>query len=117
MQSSDSAFTENHVLELRKRLLKACLAPTILVLLMEKNVASATNIIAFLRKRYDIQLSAGTVYPVLYSLERDGKIRITYNRITRIYILTNKGRLLIENIQKESESLHTLITELIGKQQ
>lgn len=103
------------VLETRKRILKALLPAAILELLQEVNVSSATNIIRLLKKRYNIQLSAGTVYPILYSLERKKKIkRISYRR-RNLYVVTNKGKKIIDSLQVEIEDLQNMICRLLKK--
>jgi DNA-binding PadR family transcriptional regulator len=101
------------VLEVRKRVLKACLAVAIMAQLSERNVLSATNIISLFKKRHKIQLSPGTLYPVLYALERDGKIRRLPNRRKRLYGLTSKGKETIRNIRGNVGELHKMISELL----
>jgi hypothetical protein len=65
-----------------------------------------------LQKRHNIQLSAGTVYPVLYALERDGNIRRLPNRRKKLYVLTSKGKETINSLQENVGNLSNLITEL-----
>lgn len=113
--NQDSAPAQEVVLEVRKRVLKACLAPAILGLLSERNSISATNIIEVFKKCYDIALSSGTVYPVLDALEKKGDIKRLPHRIKRLYVLTNKGKATIENLQKNVGNLNNLVTELIKK--
>ena len=93
----------------------ACLDVAIMAQLSEKGVLSATNIISILETRYNFQLSAGTVYPVLYALERDGKInRVPCYRAKRLFVLTSKGREEIKYLQKSSFSLHEMLEEIFG---
>ena len=82
--------------------------------LAERNVLSATNIILVFKKRYGIQLSSGTVYPVLEALERDGNIRRLPNRKKRLYVLTAMGKETIKNLQTNAGEIHKIINELIG---
>jgi DNA-binding PadR family transcriptional regulator len=108
------APTQKVLRKVRKRVLKACLDVAILAELSEKKVLSATNIILFFEKRFEIQLSAGTVYPVLYALERDGKIRRLPNRRKTFYVLTSKGEEIIKDIQGSVGELYSIIDELLG---
>jgi DNA-binding PadR family transcriptional regulator len=82
--------------------------------LSERTALSATNIISIFKKRYNIQLSAGTAYPVLYALEKDGNIQRLPNRRKKIYVLTNKGKAAIKDIRGNIEELHRMINELIS---
>jgi DNA-binding PadR family transcriptional regulator len=82
--------------------------------LSERGVLSATNIISVFKKRYNIQLSAGTVYPVLYALEREGNIRRLPNRRKKFYVLTSKGEETIKNMRGNVGELNKMINELLG---
>jgi DNA-binding PadR family transcriptional regulator len=108
-QNSDSVFTQR----VRKRVLIACLDAAIMEQLSERRVLSATNIIAIFKKRFNIQLSPGTVYPVLYALEREGKIKRLPNRTKKLYVITNKGEISIKNLQANAGDIHMMIDGLI----
>jgi DNA-binding PadR family transcriptional regulator len=112
-QNSDWASAQKVILKVRKRVLTACLDVAIMSQLSERRVLSATNIISIFKKRYNIQLSAGTVYPVLYALEKDGNIRRLPNRRKKLYVLTSKGKETIKNFRENVGNLNTLINELI----
>lgn len=117
-QNSDWASAQKVKRKVRKRVLKGCLDVAIMAQLSERRVLSATNIISILEKRYNIQLSAGTVYPVLYALERDGKInRVPYYRAKRLFVLTSKGREEIKYFQTNSFCLHEMLEEIFGNKE
>ena len=111
-QNSNWASAQKVILKVRKRVLTACLDVAIMAQLSERRVLSATNIISIFKKRYNIQLSAGTVYPVLYALERDGNIQRLPNRRKKLYVLTSRGKETIENFRENIGNLNTLIDEL-----
>jgi DNA-binding PadR family transcriptional regulator len=52
---------------------------------------SGYDIISFIHGRFHLLVSSGTVYSLLYSLERNGLIEGTWNERKRVYKLTNKG--------------------------
>jgi DNA-binding PadR family transcriptional regulator len=110
----NGAAESEDLVETRKRILKAVLAPAILAQLAERRFLSATNIISVFKKRWNIQLSSGTVYPVLYALERDGTIKRLPNRRKKLYVLTSKGKETIKNMQGNTEELNKMINELLG---
>lgn len=101
------------VYELRRKLLKACIESAIIVQISERGFLSATDIIAVLRKRFEIQLSPGTVYPVLDKLEKEGKIEKLPNRRKRLYVLTSKGRETSESIGEKIGEINDFVTMLI----
>lgn len=98
MNQDTSSSAEKESLEVRKRVLKAVLAPAILAVLSEMTMSSATNLIAVFKKRYGIQLSPGTVYPVLYALEKENEIKKLPHRIRNLYVITKKGKKTIEDL-------------------
>ena len=49
------------------------------------------GIIADIHKRFDVLLSPGTLYPLLYSLEKQGLISIEQDGRRKNYLLTEKG--------------------------
>jgi PadR family transcriptional regulator PadR len=50
-------------------------------------------------ERYNVFLSQGTIYPILYSLEEEGILRAEYgkgNMRTKIYSITSQGRHIVD---------------------
>lgn len=110
----DSEQARQTITELRKRMLKAILAPLILALLSEMTASSATNFIEIFKERFGIQLGPGTLYPVLYRLEKQREIKSLPNRRKKLYVLTNKGKEIIEDLQAEIENLQSMVCWLIA---
>ncbi len=66
--------------------------------------------------KWDVFLSQGTVYPILYSLEENGVLRAEFGRgdmRTKIYSLTPKGREVaqkkVDDFIKAVDHLQSLI--------
>ena len=114
MNQDTSSSAEKESLEVRKRVLKAVLAPAILAVLSEMTMSSATNLIAVFKKRYGIQLSPGTVYPVLYALEKENEIKKLPHRIRNLYVITKKGKKTIEDLRMEIGNLQSMVYRLIA---
>jgi len=55
----------------------------------------------------------GTVYSLLYSLERNGLIEGTWNERKRVYKLTEKGEKIIEIILNANDKIKNFITNLL----
>lgn len=96
--------------ELRKRVVKDFL--DILTLMeLKRNPMSGHDLISSIWKKFDVQLSPGTVYGLLYNLEREGYIKNVGNGKKKVYTLTEKGMqvaMAINDMRQE-------IRELTGK--
>jgi hypothetical protein len=88
-----------------KRIIDVYLPMIILARLLDTTVTSAPDIISLIKKRYRIQLSPGTVYPVFYNLEKNECIKVYSNRERKNYVLTSKGRdaILTFKLSKQQE--------------
>jgi len=53
---------------------------------------SGYDVIEFVHKKFNILLSSGTVYSLIYSLERNGLIKAGWSQRRRDYTLTEKGK-------------------------
>ncbi len=75
----------------QRRIIEAYLPIIIMTRLKEASITSASDIIATVKNRYSIQISPGTVYPVLYKLEKSEYIARVPQRYKQIFILTSRG--------------------------
>jgi len=95
-----------------KRLVKSFL--DVLVLSELRNgPMSGYDVIAFIHNKYRLLVSSGTVYSLLYSLERDGLIEGRWNQRKRVYILTDKGEKSIEAILRSNEKIKGFLMNLL----
>jgi len=76
---------------------------------------SGYDVIAFIHKKFRLLVSSGTVYSLLYSLERDGLIEGTFNNRKRVYALTEKGKETIQAIQEASEQIQAFMSTLFKR--
>lgn len=58
---------------------------------LKKKPMSGYDVISMLHKKYDVLVSPGTVYALLYSLEREGLIKGRFDEKKRVYGLTSVG--------------------------
>ncbi|ASJ04893.1 PadR family transcriptional regulator [Thermococcus barossii] len=79
----------------------------ILVLDLLREPMHGYGIMSELENLYGIKLSAGTVYPILSSLRRSGLIKVagTGARDRKTYILTEKGRMYLEEHAEELDEV------------
>lgn len=95
----------------RKRAIKNFL--DILVLTeIKKDSLTGYDVIRLIHRRFGILVSSGTVYSLLYSLERDGLIEGLWNERKRVYRLAKKGEADIEVITKANAEIQKFLTNI-----
>ncbi len=77
---------------------------------------SGYDVISFIHNKFHLLVSSGTVYSLLYSLERNGLIEGTWNERKRVYKLTDKGAKTIETILSANDKIKNFITVLLKVQ-
>lgn len=70
---------------------------------------SGSDVISLTYKKFNLLLSPGTVYSLLYSLERKELIKARSNQNKRDYTLTEKGRETIDATTATKEKIKHLI--------
>jgi len=104
---------ESEVLKrMHRRIVKSFM--DILILAELRNSAmSGYDIIAYIHNKFGILVSSGTVYSLLYSMERDNLIRGIWAKRKRVYELTEKGERNIEAILNANDKIKSLLTNLL----
>ena len=77
--------------KLRRRLIKSFLDLLILSKLREEPM-SGYDIISAINKEFHFLVGSGSLYSLLYRLEREGLVEGTWNGRRRVYKLTQKGQ-------------------------
>ncbi|MCJ7470992.1 PadR family transcriptional regulator [Candidatus Bathyarchaeota archaeon] len=77
---------------------------------------SGYDVISFIHNRFHLLVSSGTVYSLLYSLERNGLIEGTWNERKRVYKLTEKGEKTIDTVLCASDKIKGFVTGLLRVQ-
>lgn len=97
--------------KLRRRVIKNFM--DILVLTeLKKQSLSGYDVMGLIHKKFDVLISSGTVYSLLYSLEREGLIKGVLNQRTRIYELTEKGERDMKLITKANEEIQNFLRNI-----
>jgi len=97
--------------KLRKRVIQNFM--DILVLTeMKKGSLSGYDVIGLIHQKFGILLSSGTIYSLLYSLERDGLIKGVWNQRKRVYELTEKGEQNIKVITKANNEIQNFLKNI-----
>lgn len=87
----------------------------ILSMLAERSMCGY-DLIKNILKQFNVLMSPGAIYPMLYSLEEEGLIKAEYERgnmRTKIYSLTPEGLLAADNGTKNLTVALTMILKII----
>lgn len=99
---------------MRERIIKELLDTLILGSLDESASAmSGYDVISLVHKRFGVLLSSGTVYGLIYAMEREGLIRGMWERRKRVYKITEKGREIIQTVQQRKDEIVKLLKMLL----
>jgi DNA-binding PadR family transcriptional regulator len=108
---------EREVLEkIHRRIVKSFMDVLVLAELKNGHPMSGYDIIGYIPDRFGILVSSGTVYSLLYSMERDGLIEGKWAKRKRVYTLTEKGDKEIEAILNANDKIKGLLASLLKGQ-
>ena len=83
---------------------------------MRKRPLSGYDVMTFVHDRFRFLVSSGTIYAVLYSLERNGLISGVSTQRKRVYRLTDKGKETIRGVMSACDETRYLVTSLLKLQ-
>ena len=109
----DSTLETDILSEIHERTIKNFMNILILAELRKRYPVGGYDFIALIHRKFQIMISSGTVYSVLYSLERDGLIKGMQTSNKRVYELTDKGEETIEAILKNREKIQNFMSTLL----
>jgi DNA-binding PadR family transcriptional regulator len=82
---------------LHERCVKNVIDIIVLAILRDGNVKlGAYDLIAAIQDRFKVMVSPGVIYPKLFSLQREGLIKVEWRAKKKVYSLTDKGREMSE---------------------
>ncbi|MCW4046888.1 MAG: PadR family transcriptional regulator [Candidatus Bathyarchaeota archaeon] len=77
---------------------------------------SGYDVISYIHNKFNLLVSSGTVYSLLYSLERNGLVEGVWDERKRIYKLTEKGEKTIETTLNANEKIKGFMSNLLKVQ-
>ena len=107
-----SAFCKN----MHRRIVRNFLDVLVLAEL-RKRPLSGYDVITFVHDKFRLLVSSGTVYSVLYSLERKGLIAGVQMYRRRLYKLTDNGEKMINRMMNASDETQYLVLKLLRLQE
>lgn len=99
-------------IKLRQRILREFLDLIIMCEFKNRSL-SGFNALSYIHNKYDYLVSSGTVYSLLYAMERKGYIKGTLKGKKRMFVLTNNGEEVIDEILEANDGLLGLVNDLI----
>jgi DNA-binding PadR family transcriptional regulator len=77
---------------------------------------SGYDVISYIHNKFNLLISSGTIYSLLYSLERNDLVEGVWDERKRIYKLTEKGQKTIETILNASDKIKGFMANLLKVQ-
>jgi len=78
---------------------------TIILNELQNRPVSGYDVISYIHSKFGYLVSSGTVYSLLYSLERNGLVEGAWIARKRVYKLTDKGATTIETIINSNDKI------------
>ena len=97
---------------MRERVIKSFM-DTIIMGELQNGPISGYDVISYIRSKFGFLASSGTVYSLLYSLERNGLVEGIWIERKRIYRLTEKGAQTIQTILNSQDKIKGFMTTVL----
>jgi len=89
---------------------------TIIMAELQNGPISGYDVISYIHTRFGFLASSGTVYSLLYSLERNGLVDGVWIERKRVYRLTEKGAQTIETILNAQDKIRSFMSTILKPQ-
>jgi DNA-binding PadR family transcriptional regulator len=98
--------------EMKRTMVTNFLDTIILAELKNSSPLSGYDILDFVYKKFGFLISPGTIYALLYAMERKGLVNGSYSQTKRVYTLTDKGTETIHAILRSKDEIQKFIEKL-----
>lgn len=105
------------VMQLYERLVRSFMDVIVLNELENGNPICGHEIRDLIHKRFHVLVASGSIYSLLYSMERNGLIEGMVAGKKRVYRLSEKGKEKLENISESSDKIVLFIKSVLGKRE
>lgn len=95
-----------------RRIIQSFMDIVILKHLKNNHPMSGYDTIKYFHKKFHMLPSSGTVYSLMYSLERKGLIEGNTNNGKRVYELTKEGEEYLRQIHNRKSQIQTLVLSI-----
>jgi len=101
--------------EMHERVIKSFM-DVIIMTEIRKGPLSGYDVISYINAKFSLLVSSGTVYSLLYSLERNGQVEGVWKERKRTYKLTDKGEETISTILNAQEKIKAFLSDIFKPQ-
>jgi DNA-binding PadR family transcriptional regulator len=98
--------------KMHERVIKSFM-DTIIMAELQKGPISGYDAISYIHNKFGFLVSSGTVYSLLYSLERNDLVEGAWFERKRVYKLTEKGAKTIETILNSQDKIKGFMTMIL----
>ncbi|MGB9841878.1 MAG: PadR family transcriptional regulator [Candidatus Bathyarchaeales archaeon] len=74
---------------------------------------SGYDVISYIHNKFNLLVSSGTVYSLLYSLERNGLVEGVWEERKRVYKLTEKGEKTIDTLLGANDKVKGFMASIL----
>ena len=110
--TKNNGFEAKILREIHERIIKGFM-DVIIMTELRNGALSGYDVISFINAKFNVLMSSGTVYSLLYSLERDGLVDGIWKERKRIYKLTGKGEETITTILSAQEKIKMYLSSIL----
>jgi DNA-binding PadR family transcriptional regulator len=108
--------TEARIIKkMHERVIKSFM-DTIIMAELQNGSISGYDVITYIHTKFGFLVSSGTVYSLLYSLERNGLVEGVWIERKRVYKLTEKGARTIEAILNSQDKIRSFMVTILRPQ-
>ena len=101
--------------KMHERVIKSFM-DTIIMVELQNGPISGYDVISYIHKKFSFLVSSGTVYSLLYLLERNGLVEGIWIERKRVYKLTEKGAKIIETILNSQDKIKSFMATVLKPQ-
>jgi DNA-binding PadR family transcriptional regulator len=83
---------------------------------LRNNSLSGYDVISYIHNKFNLLVSSGTVYSLLYSLERNDLVEGVWEERKRVYKLTQKGEKTINTLLGASDKIKGFMANILRAQ-
>jgi len=102
--------------DLKGRLAKGLLDLIVMALISSSSSFGAYDLIGLIRADFEVMVSPGVIYPVLFTLEREGLLRTRWKQRKKVYELTEEGQRYVAKLTKAYADAHRKVLSVLERQ-
>jgi DNA-binding PadR family transcriptional regulator len=100
--------------EIQRNMVKNFLDTVVMVRLKSCSPLSGYDVMDYVQQKYGVLISSGTVYSLLYSMERKGLLKGEFSSGKRLYSLTDEGMKSVQSILDSSDEIERFVGTLLA---